>query len=95
MNPRTERFIDGYVKTGNATRAYIDAGFAEHGAGQAAHKLLKRAEVQFQLMAFGTFVVGAISDTFGAEIAFAGLGVGLVALSAALWAYMPRIRYMD
>jgi MFS family permease len=50
---------------------------------------------QFQLMAFGTFAVGAISDTFGAEIAFAGLGVGLVALSIALWAYMPRIRQME
>jgi MFS family permease len=50
---------------------------------------------QFQLMAFGTFAVGAISDTFGAEIAFAGLGVGLVATSIILWAVMPRIRNMD
>ena len=46
MNPRTERFIDGYVTSGNATRAYIDAGYAERGAGQAAHKLLKKTEVQ-------------------------------------------------
>ncbi len=46
MNPRTERFTAGNVKTGNATRAYIDAGFAERGAGQVAHKLLRRAEVQ-------------------------------------------------
>ena len=50
---------------------------------------------QFQLMAFGTFVVGALSDAFGAEIAFAGLGVGLVALSILLWAYVPRMRQMD
>ncbi len=26
MNPCMERFIDGYVTSGNATRAYIDAG---------------------------------------------------------------------
>ena len=52
-------------------------------------------QAQFQLMAFGTFAVGAISDTFGADVAFAGLGVGLVALSLILWAYMPRIRNMD
>ncbi len=50
---------------------------------------------QFQLMAFGTFFVGKISDTFGAEIAFASLGVGLVLLSAVLWASLPRIRRMD
>jgi MFS family permease len=50
---------------------------------------------QFQLMAFGTFFVGKISDTFGAEVAFAGLGVGLVLLSVILWASLPRIRRMD
>ena len=50
---------------------------------------------QFQLMAFGTFFVGKFSDAFGAVIAFAGLGVGLVLLSILLWVAMPRIRRME
>jgi phage terminase small subunit len=44
-NAKRETFALEYVKDHNAIQAYIRAGYSPKGAGQAAHKLLKIAEV--------------------------------------------------
>lgn len=46
LTPKQRRFVNEYCVDENATQAYIRAGYAEEGAGQAAHKLLKNAEIQ-------------------------------------------------
>ena len=45
MNARQERFVQEYLLDMNATQAYIRAGYSPGGAGQAAEKLLKNAEI--------------------------------------------------
>ena len=45
LTPKQRRFVNEYCVDENATQAYIRAGYAEDGAGQAAHKLLKSAEI--------------------------------------------------
>lgn len=46
LKPGPARFVAEYLKDKNATRAYIAAGYSPNGAGQAAHKLLKNADVK-------------------------------------------------
>lgn len=46
LTPKQRRFVNEYCVDENATQAYIRAGYAQEGAGQAAHKLLKNAEIQ-------------------------------------------------
>lgn len=48
-NPAHEKFCHEYLKDFNATRAYIDSGYSEEGAGQSAHKLLNNAEIKARL----------------------------------------------
>jgi hypothetical protein len=45
VNIRWLKFVDAYVQGGNATQAYIDAGFSPKGAGASAHKLLKKPQI--------------------------------------------------
>ncbi len=45
LTPKQRRFVNEYCVDENATQAYIRAGYAQEGAGQAAHKLLKIAEI--------------------------------------------------
>lgn len=45
LTPKQRRFVNEYCVDENATQAYIRAGYAQEGAGQAAHKLLKSAEI--------------------------------------------------
>jgi hypothetical protein len=49
LSYKQQRFVNEYCVDGNATNAYIRAGYAEQGAGQAAHKLLKSAEIQIAI----------------------------------------------
>lgn len=44
-NLKHEAFCLEFVKDHNASEAYVRAGYSAKGAGQAAHKLLKNAEV--------------------------------------------------
>lgn len=44
-NARRERFCREYVIDGNATQAYIRAGYSAKGAGQSAERLLRNAEI--------------------------------------------------
>jgi phage terminase small subunit len=48
-NARWERFCLEYVKDGNATQAYIRAGYSEKGAGQSAERLLRNAEIKARI----------------------------------------------
>lgn len=48
LNPKQLRFVELYLATGNATEAYVGAGYSArgHSAESCATKLLKNAEVQ-------------------------------------------------
>lgn len=45
ISPQRATFAREYVKDHNAAAAYVRAGYSAKGAGQAAHKLLKNAEI--------------------------------------------------
>lgn len=45
LNPRQERFVQEYLKDGNATQAYIRAGYAPKAADVCGTKLLGNARV--------------------------------------------------
>jgi phage terminase small subunit len=45
ITPRNRKFIENYINCGNATQAYIDAGYSENGAGISAFKLLKNPKI--------------------------------------------------
>lgn len=45
VTPKQARFVAEYLIDGNATRAYIAAGYSKNGAGQSAEKLLRNAEI--------------------------------------------------
>lgn len=49
-NPRHEQFVQGLLQGLSATRAYVQAGFSEKGAGQSAARLLKNADICSRLM---------------------------------------------
>ena len=46
LTPKQRRFVNEYCVDENATQSAIRAGYSKNGAGQAAHKLLKDAEIQ-------------------------------------------------
>jgi hypothetical protein len=45
-NPKHETFAQQFAKNGNATQAYIDAGYPEQAARQCASRLLTKANVR-------------------------------------------------
>lgn len=45
LKPKQRRFVNEYCVDENATQAYIRAGYAQEGAGQSAHTLLKKPEI--------------------------------------------------
>ena len=50
LSPRRLAFVREYVANGgNATRAYVAAGYSKNGAAQSAEKLLRNAEVRRQV----------------------------------------------
>ena len=46
MNERQKKFCEAFLTSGNATQAYIEAGYSAKGAGQSADKLLKNTEIK-------------------------------------------------
>jgi phage terminase small subunit len=46
LTSREKRFAAEYIKDHNGTKAAIRAGYSKNGAGQTAHKLLKKTEIQ-------------------------------------------------
>lgn len=44
-NPKHEQFAQHYARFGNATQAYVKAGYSDQGAAQSAARLLKDAKV--------------------------------------------------
>jgi phage terminase small subunit len=45
FSKRKARFIEEFLRGGNATQSYVTAGYSPNGATQAAHKLLISADV--------------------------------------------------
>ena len=45
LSGRQENFCQAYILAGNATKAAINAGYAEHSAGQQASRLLTKANI--------------------------------------------------
>lgn len=48
-NARHEAFCVAYSGHGNATRAYLEAGYSERGAAQSAHTLLRNPDVNARI----------------------------------------------
>jgi hypothetical protein len=48
--------------------------------------------MEFSLVAFGTFVVGIISNLIGVQAALAGTGIGLILLAICCVSFVPRMR---
>lgn len=46
MRIKQQKFCDAYIRLGNATKAYIEAGYSKKGAGQSAEKLLRNTEIK-------------------------------------------------
>jgi len=46
LSPRHERFVLEFLKDGNATQAYIRAGYSARGAQPSASKLLRRPQIE-------------------------------------------------
>jgi MFS family permease len=51
--------------------------------------------MQFSMMQFGTFIIGIIAEIVGIQAAFAGLGVGLMAVTLVVFLFVPRIRQVQ
>lgn len=49
LKPRVQRFVTAYQQHGHASRAAVEAGYSEAGAGKAAWRLLQRPEVRAAL----------------------------------------------
>lgn len=45
LTPKQKAFADYYLESGNATQAYIKAGYSENGANRSANKLLTNTDV--------------------------------------------------
>jgi MFS family permease len=48
--------------------------------------------MEFSLVAFGTFVVGIISNAIGVEATLAGTGIALIILAIGCFAFVPKMR---
>lgn len=65
LTPLRRKFVALYLKTGNATQAYLDAGFAASArqiASVEAHKLLRISIVQREVAAQSQAVVDKLGD---------------------------------
>jgi membrane associated rhomboid family serine protease len=51
--------------------------------------------MEFSLVAFGTFVVGIISNIIGVQAALAGTGIGLVLLAVFCVLFVPKMRNLS
>jgi len=49
LSPKQEKFVQEYLKTGNATQSYISAGYSPNGADVSASRLLGNASIQQRL----------------------------------------------
>jgi len=49
LSPKQEKFVQEYIKSGNATQSYIKAGYSENGADVSASRLLGNASVKKRL----------------------------------------------
>lgn len=74
MKPRHARFLLAYQQHGNATRAAIEAGYAESNAAQAGSRLLKKPAIRAALDAAPPGTVPLVSLPSGVQLAFSYRG---------------------
>lgn len=51
--------------------------------------------MQFSIMQLGVFLIGMLAEAIGIRVAFAGLGVGLLIITATVALFVPTIRRLD
>jgi hypothetical protein len=51
--------------------------------------------MEFSLVAFGTFLVGILSNAVGVQVAMGCTAVGLLVLSVTAMVFVPRMRKLD
>ncbi len=79
LSPRHERFVLEFLKDGNATRAYMRAGYSPHGAQPSASRLLRRPHIEAAIAARRQRIAAALElsvERIGREyarIAFANI----------------------
>ncbi len=79
LSPRHERFVLEYLKDGNATQAYIRAGFSPRGAQPSASRLLRQPHIEAAIAAGQQRIAAALEvsvERLGreyAKIAFASV----------------------
>lgn len=61
-NPRHELFARLRSEGNSTTDAYIGAGYSAKGAGQAGHKLLKKAEIEARILELQTAVIDRVIE---------------------------------
>ena len=79
LSPRRERFVLEYLKDGNATQAYLRAGYAPRGAQPSASRLLRDPRIEAAVTAGRQQIAEALAPTVEriaqeyASMAFANL----------------------
>jgi phage terminase small subunit len=80
LSPRHERFVAEFLRDGNATRAYVRAGYAARGAQPSASRLLRDPRIEAAVDAGRQRIAQALAVTAErmtqeyAKIAFANVG---------------------
>lgn len=69
INPRQAKFVTLYLRHGNATQAYIDAGYSKNGADRSAHALLRNPEVAAFIDAKRTAIAIRVDGKLVADLA--------------------------
>lgn len=73
LNLRQRRFVDHYLIHGNATQAYLAAGYSENNAGPNGGALLKLSKVQQAIEALTPKPAQTVEDLVTPEQVVAGL----------------------
>src|SRR5690349_9709974 len=79
LSPRHERFVAEYLKDGNATQAYVRAGYSSRGAQPSASRLLRDPRIEGAIAAGRQRVTQALEVSVErlaqeyAKIAFANI----------------------
>ena len=85
-----------FIGVGSALRqALIQGLLQEYSDHDFRGRVIAVFMLQFSIMQIGTFIVGIIAEAIGIQPAFMGLGVGLMLVTVAVYALLPRIRQLS
>ncbi len=83
------------VGFGSALRQTLSQGLLQAYVENAYRgRVMSLFMTQFSIMQVGTFFVGVGAELVGIRVAFAGLGLGLIAVTAVVFFMVPRIRQL-